>query len=337
MAWSEVLSGTVSGGAPDGDFPNGAAGPGCCKKKWHRASALAARPAGPAGAFGSAMARVPGRVDRRSHDERTAAVAAAGPAGWLRRSGPGLGRRRGGDGAGRPGPDRERAAGGEPARRAELGSQPDRPARPGQLHRGHRDAGRGHLSDRPFPVRVAGLSQVTAIAASSRTSYAISTFTGPASVWAWGDNTYGQLGDGTSGDIDSLPEHVTGIFAPVAAIAAGGGFAEILGTDGSVWGWGSNYDGELGTVPATKPVVRPEETIGPGSGITRLSAGGGHVLALKSDGTVLAWGTNYDGQLGDGSTGGSKPPQPVPGLAGVTQVAAGGAFSLAVYLPAENA
>ena len=71
-----------------------------------------------------------------------------------------------------------------------------------------------------------------------------------------------------------------------------------------------------------------------GSGITQLSAGYDHVLALRSNGTVLAWGGNSQGQLGDGAVGGTSGPVQVVGLAGVSQVSAGGQFSLAVvYAP----
>jgi alpha-tubulin suppressor-like RCC1 family protein len=74
-------------------------------------------------------------------------------------------------------------------------------------------------------------------------------------------------------------------------------------------------------------------TIDRGSGITKLSAGNAHVLALKSDGTVLAWGLNSEGQLGDGSTASHIGPVQVTGLGGASQVSAGWNYSLAVYLP----
>jgi alpha-tubulin suppressor-like RCC1 family protein len=72
-------------------------------------------------------------------------------------------------------------------------------------------------------------------------------------------------------------------------------------------------------------------TIGAGSGITQLSAGDFHVLALTSDGTALAWGDNRRGQLGNGITADPAGPVQVTGLANATQVAAGGRFSLAVH------
>jgi hypothetical protein len=80
-------------------------------------------------------------------------------------------------------------------------------------------------------------------------------------------------------------------------------------------------------------VTHPVNTIGAGSGITQLSAGASHVLALKSDGTVLAWGYGAWGQLGNGSTASPAGPVQVTGLTGATQVAAGSYSGYAVHVP----
>lgn len=117
----------------------------------------------------------------------------------------------------------------------------------------------------------------------------------------------------------------------IAGVTVGRDFAAILGTDGSVWAWGDDTVGQLGNAPATSPVTRPVNTIGAGSGITQFSAGDNHVLARKSDGTVLAWGDNAHGELGDGTTASVTGPVQVTGLTSATQVAAGWVFSLAVH------
>jgi alpha-tubulin suppressor-like RCC1 family protein len=144
-------------------------------------------------------------------------------------------------------------------------------------------------------------------------------------VWAWGDNEEGELGDGTTAR-HATPERVTGIPASIAGISAGGGFAVVLGADGSVWDWGIN---EFGVAPEDTFVTRPVNAIAAGSGITQLSAGYAHVLALKSDGTVLAWGYNQPGQLGRDITA-PPGPAPVAGLASVTEVSGGWQSSYAV-------
>ena len=88
------------------------------------------------------------------------------------------------------------------------------------------------------------------------------------------------------------------------------------------------------TAPVCAPVTRPVNTIGPGKGITQISAGGDLMLALVSDGTVLAWGGNGLGQLGIGSST-TQPAGPVQvtGLTGATQVAAGAEAGFAVHVP----
>lgn len=86
--------------------------------------------------------------------------------------------------------------------------------------------------------------------------------------------------------------------------------------------------GQLGNAPASSPVTRPVNTIAAGSRITQLSAGWGHMLALRSDGTVLAGGSNTGGQLGIGSTVPVVGPVQVTGLTAVSQVSAGGYWYL---------
>jgi alpha-tubulin suppressor-like RCC1 family protein len=77
-------------------------------------------------------------------------------------------------------------------------------------------------------------------------------------------------------------------------------------SDGTVWSWGINAAGQLGDgtfEPRSSPgqVVDPSSATGLLTGVSRISAGGGHSLALKTDGTVLAWGSHSDGQIGDGT------------------------------------
>jgi alpha-tubulin suppressor-like RCC1 family protein len=175
------------------------------------------------------------------------------------------------------------------------------------------------------------LSHATGISAGAEHAVATATdgTTVLTSVWTWGGNEYGQLGDGT------LTSHgakrVTGLPLYIAGISAGDAFTTVLGTDGAVWAWGYDTSGQLGNAPASSPVTRPVNTIGVGSGITQLSAGGAHVLALKSNGTVLAWGNNQLSQLGIGSQTSVTGPVQVTGLTSATQVAAGLDVSFAVH------
>jgi alpha-tubulin suppressor-like RCC1 family protein len=177
------------------------------------------------------------------------------------------------------------------------------------------------------PVQVPGLSNVTQIAAGETWAMAVRVQARRGSVvrtvWTWGGNSFGQLGDGTTTD-SATPVEVSGINVPaVTAISAGGGFSMVLGSDGSVWGWGTNREGELGNgTTASQP--RPAEILD--GAVTAISAGYSHALALLRGGSVLAWG---DGLFGPGTS--SLTPKVVPSLAGVTQISAGADYSLAVH------
>jgi alpha-tubulin suppressor-like RCC1 family protein len=188
------------------------------------------------------------------------------------------------------------------------------------------------------PVQVAGLSGITQIAAGGEFGMAVQTTVRLGflrhSLWTWGQESWGQVGNGQVPDFFSSggvinPYQVTGIPAP-AAIAAGAFSAMMVGTDGSVWGWGQDLFGNLGVGSGTGFLYSPTQTLNPGSGITQLAAGYDDVLGLRSDGTVVAWGNNSNGQLGDGTTTTSVTPVQVPGLSGVSQVSAGFDYSLAV-------
>ena len=113
--------------------------------------------------------------------------------------------------------------------------------------------------------------------------------------------------------------------------AAGNQFAAVPGPDGSVWGRGSNVLGQLDIAPAGSVVTRPVNIIAAGSRITQISAGGAHMLALRSDGTVLGWGLNVRGQLGNGIQSQVSGPVQVTNMGGATQVAAGTLSSYAVH------
>ena len=139
-------------------------------------------------------------------------------------------------------------------------------------------------------------------------------------IWAWGNNSYGQLGNGTTTSTPT-PVHVTGLSDGVA-VAAGAVSSAALTRSGTVFTWGDNTYGQLGdgtTVASSAPVQVPGLT-----GVSSVAAGNYHVLAVKTDGTVEAWGSNAAGQLGDGTTTSRTRPVAVQGLTGVVQVAAGG-------------
>jgi len=151
-------------------------------------------------------------------------------------------------------------------------------------------------------------------------------------VWVWGDNSKGQFGSGVNEPASgNTPVKVPGI-EDVTALAAGGEFVIALKADGTVWGWGGNYAGQLGngTVAETSP---PVQTSGI-SDMTAVAAGLYHSLALKSDGTVSAWGFNGSGQLGNGTAAESASlpttVSQVSGFENIIAVAAGAEHSVAL-------
>ena len=145
-------------------------------------------------------------------------------------------------------------------------------------------------------------------------------------VWAWGDNTTGQFGTGTTTS-SNVPVQVPGL-SGVRAVVATVAHSLALKEDGTVWAWGSNSYGQLGDGTTTDR-YSPIKVLGL-SGVRAIAAGDGHSLALKEDGTVWAWGLNLNGQLGDGTSKGRHTPVKVSGLTGVKAIAAGGSHSLAL-------
>jgi uncharacterized repeat protein (TIGR01451 family) len=141
-------------------------------------------------------------------------------------------------------------------------------------------------------------------------------------VWGWGDNRSGQIFDGTKDERRNLPAPVAHL-TDVTAVSAGTAFGLALKSDGSVWGWGDNTSGQLGNadVPAA-PKSAPVQ-VKALSSVRAIAAGGSHALALKTDGTLWAWGANGGGQLGVGARDDNPHFVPVFVASGVASVAAG--------------
>jgi len=184
------------------------------------------------------------------------------------------------------------------------------------------------------PIQVVGLTNVVAVAAGYWHSLALKS---DGSVWAWGYNGNGELGDNTTTQRNTPiqvhgPNNV-GFLSGMSAVVATDGDSHSLKSDGTVWNWGYNGNGNLGDNTTT---VRrtPVEVHGPGNvgyltGIIQLAGGDSHSLALKSDGTIWAWGNNIYGELGDGTTTLRSTPVQTSSPSGLTALAGGNYVSLA--------
>jgi alpha-tubulin suppressor-like RCC1 family protein len=180
--------------------------------------------------------------------------------------------------------------------------------------------GDGTQTDSATPVPVSGLSSgVTALSAGGDHTCAL---TSGGAVKCWGINANGQLGDGTQTD-SPTPVSVSGLSSGVIALSAGNAHTCALTSGGAVKCWGLNAEGQLGDgtqVDRSAPV----SVSGLSSGVTALTADGIHSCAVGSGGAAECWGSNAQGQLGDGTTIERDTPVSVSGLSsGVIALSAG--------------
>lgn len=180
--------------------------------------------------------------------------------------------------------------------------------------------GNGGTTNELAPVRIGSDADFTQVAAGAHYSLAVKA---DGTLWGWGDNSSYQLGDGTT----------TGTNAPKAL---GSGFSHVAGcqkhtlavkTDGTLWTWGSNTDRQLG-IEVEGGIAQTPIQVGDESDFLTVACGGRHSLALKTDGSLWAWGYDGDGQVGARTLYYNGLPLRLGG--GFASVSAGAAHSLAV-------
>ena len=119
-------------------------------------------------------------------------------------------------------------------------------------------------------------------------------------LWAWGDNLYGQLGDGTSGTVENKPSPTqVGTDNDWAMVAAANNHTVAIKTNGTLWAWGRNNSGQLGDGTNFDRVLPVQ--VGTDTNWTNVTSSLYHNVALKGDGSLWTWGLNINGQLGDGT------------------------------------
>jgi CshA-type fibril repeat protein len=202
------------------------------------------------------------------------------------------------------------------------------------------ELGDGTTTDSNVPVQVTASwgPGRTITGLTTNTSHSIA-FADDGTLWAWGQNSSGQGGNGTTTDL-TVPVQVQSTWGPGRTIiqtAAGSAHSVALADDGTVWAWGEGQSGQLGNGTFGDSLVPAQVTASWGAGrtITNIAAAGfGHVMALADDGSVWAWGNNQYGQLGVGTTTDSPLPTQVTASWGaertITQIVEGDSYSLAL-------
>lgn len=190
------------------------------------------------------------------------------------------------------------------------------------------ELGNDTTTNSDVPVEVQGITDAVAVAAGGEFSLALLE---NGTVMAWGSNGEGELGDGNISNSD-VPVAVKNL-SEVAAIATGLKQGLALLKDGDVMAWGADGDGQLGNGKTEKGQIEPV-AVNELSSVKAIAAGGSSSYAVLSDETVEAWGSNSNGQLGDGKSKKEQEKSDVPvavkGVLGAQQVAGGADFALAL-------
>jgi alpha-tubulin suppressor-like RCC1 family protein len=181
----------------------------------------------------------------------------------------------------------------------------------------------GHAIASPVPVAWTA-NDVRQISTGYAFSVALRT---DGTVWAWGGNNHGELGNGTD-EGGYLPRRVLGLPPGIVQVSAGIRHSLAVASDGSVWAWGENSYGELGTdAPPVPGAVRVPVV----TGVRQVAAGGQFSVALRSNGEVWTWGRGDHGERGDGTHVASRrTPARAPMGYGMTQIAAGYSHAMAL-------
>jgi alpha-tubulin suppressor-like RCC1 family protein len=178
----------------------------------------------------------------------------------------------------------------------------------------------GHGTASPTAVSISDSSAVVSVQAGNSSAYALLT---DGTVWAWGDNNKGQLGDGKTKNSPFVAQKVQFPAGTVIkSLGEGYDFGAAVDSTGQGWGWGNGAYGSIcgagGTTPSPIPALGT---------VSAVAGGGDHSIWLTSKGTVEACGTDKYGDLGDGKRHQSSKPVAVVGLTAVKEVSAGDLFS----------
>ncbi|OEF98131.1 RCC1 domain-containing protein [Desulfuribacillus alkaliarsenatis] len=193
--------------------------------------------------------------------------------------------------------------------------------------------GRDDLSDEGravIPEKIPNFTNVKTLATGSDHIIALKN---DGTVWGWGRNNMGQLGQGHTEPHFISPVQISGL-DNVKEIYAGNNFSMVVKTDGTVYSWGLQENGRLGQGEISENILVPTQIEGL-TNVVSLAVGNGHVLALKENGTVWAWGETKLGKIGNGTVGVNKEdgewsPVELASLQNIKTIIAGNEHSFAI-------
>jgi alpha-tubulin suppressor-like RCC1 family protein len=191
--------------------------------------------------------------------------------------------------------------------------------------------GNGTTTSSSTPVVVSLLPGITVTAIAGGFGHSLA-LTSTGQVLAWGLNTSGQLGNGSTTNSSTMVAVNLPSGTTVTAIAGGAYHSLALTSTGQVLAWGRNAYGELGNGSTANSSTPVAVSLPSGATVTAIAGGYYHSLALTSTGQVLAWGYNANGELGNGTTTNSSTPVVVSSLPAVVAIAGGQDHSLAIQL-----
>ena len=177
-----------------------------------------------------------------------------------------------------------------------------------------------------YPVLINGLNNITSFSAGNEHFLALDK---DGVVWGLGQNYHGQIGDGTrtyalTPTKVNFPRNID-----IFQVEGGGTHSAVLTTDGYVYTWGRNNNGQLG-LPSSNEVVTTPTRVQGVNRIIKIAANRDHTMALREDGTIWTWGWNRDGQLGNGTRINSNVPVQVAGITNARHITAGDGHSAAI-------
>jgi alpha-tubulin suppressor-like RCC1 family protein len=194
----------------------------------------------------------------------------------------------------------------------------------GQL--GDNNSGTGTYKSTPIQTLAGGINWKYVVG-NYKSSYGIKTDN---SLWSWGDNAQGQLGDSTT------TAKLSPIQIPTSSVKwkqISSRWQHVFGikVDGTLWGWGDNGNGQLGTNSMATSYSSPVQTVAAGTNWKLVSTGDAFTIAIKTDGTLWTWGNNGQGQLGDNTSNQqSSPVQTVTSGTNWNTCAGGGSHAGAI-------